>query len=101
MFLLLGCSIFLDEKSFEITDERLTIVLWSITYPAKISTTFPPSPYTFHISTKAPQRFILASTGAKISGRNGRAGLGVLGGNVCEGCEVCRVCDCNDEMDVW
>jgi hypothetical protein len=63
--------------------------------------TFPPSPNTFHISTKAPQRFICESTGARICGRNGSAGLEELVDIVCEGWEVCRVCDGKDGIDIW
>lgn len=63
------------------------------TYPTKTSTTLSPSPNTFHISTKAPQRFICESTGAKTSGRHENAGF--------EGWEVCRVCTDNGGIGTW
>lgn len=72
-----------------------------LTYPTKTSTTFFPSPYTFHISSKAPQRFNCASTGAKIAGRNGSAGPRLLRDAVCEGWELCCVCDGNVEIEIW
>lgn len=79
----------------------MALIIEGITYSTKTFTTFSPSPNTFHKSTKTPQRFICASTGAKISGRNGSAGPKGSRDVACEGWEVCRVCDGNAEIKFW